>query len=340
MGKMNVKLKKKTLIIISSVLAALLIVGVVALIWVDSLLDDIGRIDSSETNQSIQLETLPGQGTDATDPIISQADKILSSKNVVNILLVGQDRREGEDERMHSDAMILCTINTTKKTLTMTSFMRDMWVYVPGYHNTRLNVPYMHGGFKMLNDTLEYNFGVRADYNVEIDFSGFMTAIDLAGGVEIELTSAEAKYLNKRGNWGVEINCDWDLKEGVNNLTGSQALAYSRIRKIGDDFGRTNRQRTVLTALIEKMGGLGTAELLGIVKEVLPLLATDMTNGQIIGLIMDVLPMLNDLKIVSQRIPMDKQYSFANKYGASVIELSPENFEENKKLLIEAMSEE
>lgn len=340
MGKFNIKHNKRLLIIIVSILAALLVIAVGVVVWLNSLLNNINRIDPEETNQSIQLETLPGQATDETDPVIPQADKILASKNVINILLVGQDRRENQEERMHSDSMILCTINTTKKTITMTSFMRDVWVYVPGYHNTRLNVPYMHGGFKMLNDTLEYNFGVRADYNVEIDFSGFMKAVDLIGGVEIELTEAEAKYLNKRGNWDIEENCNWDLKKGVNTLSGSQALAYSRIRKIDSDFKRTNRQRKVLTALIEKTGNLGISELLPIVKEVLPLLATDMSNSQIIGLIMDILPMLSNMEIVSQRIPMDKQYSYANKYGASVIVMSPENIEENKKLLIEAMSEE
>lgn len=329
--------KKKTRVLLIAV-AILLVLVLGSCAGINAILGNIGRLEG--VGRPDHLETLPGQEFGELDTVITQADKILSSKNIINILLVGQDRREGDGERMHSDAMILCTINTSKKTLTMTSFMRDLWVYVPGYHNTRLNVPYMYGGFELLNDTLEYNFGFRADYNVEIDFSGFMEAIDLVGGVEIELTAAEAKYLNKEGNWDIEENPDWDLKEGVNLLTGSQALAYSRIRKIGDDFARTNRQRTVLNVLLNKMSTLGAKELYGIVKQILPLIATDMTNAQILGLMIDMFPMLSDLEVVSQRIPMDGQYSFANKYGASVIELSPKNLEENKKLLITAMSDE
>ena len=198
----------------------------------------------------------------------------------------------------------------------------------------------MIGGFDLLNATLDYNFGVKADYNVEIDFAGFMSAIDLIGGIDIELTEAEASYLNRRGNWDIEENQNWQLTEGVNHLTGSQALAYSRIRAIGDDFGRTNRQRIVLNELLNKAKAMSATELYDLVKAVIPLMYTDMTNPQIMGLMLEVVPMLSDLKVVSQRIPMDGQFSFAKKNYAEVIELSPANFEANKQLLIDAMKEE
>lgn len=330
--------KRTLLIVLCSILAVLLLLAVALYIWADSLLDGINRFDGNEQTVSPeQLESIVDQ-TDTT-PVVDQAEPIPTGKDVINILLVGQDRREGEP-RMHSDAMILCTINKTTKTLTMTSFMRDMWVYIPEHYNERINVPYMLGGFDLLNDTLDYNFGVRADYNVEIDFSGFMTAIDLVGGVDIELTAQEARYLNRRGNWDVEENQNWELVEGLNHLTGSQALAYSRIREIGDDFGRTGRQRTVLTALVDKAKELEPTKLYELAKGVIPLLTTDMTNPQIMGLMLEVVPILSDLQIVSQRIPMDGEYHFANKGGADVIELSPENYEVSKQLLAEAMKEE
>lgn len=327
--------KKKLLIGLGIALAVLLVIAAAIFIWADTLLDGIGRIgDDDQTLSSDELQGLVDP-TDV-DPTVEQAESIFSGKDIINVLLVGQDRREGE-ARMHSDAMILCTINKATNTLTMTSFMRDMWVYIPDHYNERINVPYMVGGFPLLNETLDYNFGVSADYNFEIDFNGFMTAIDMVGGVEIELTQAEADYLNKRGNWDVEENNDWTLVEGVNLLTGSQALAYSRIRAIGDDFQRTSRQRTVLTVLIEKAKTLSVTEIYKLVKNMLPLLSTDMTNGEIMGLVMDMLPMLSDLKVVSQRIPLDGEYSFADKNGASVIELSKSNFEAAKKLLAETM---
>ena len=327
--------KKKLLITIAIVVAVLLVIGAGAFIWANSLLNDINRIDENE-------ETLPSDVTieiaDPTNtvPEVEQAESIFAGKDIINILLVGQDRRPGEP-RMHSDAMILCTINKKTNTLTMTSFMRDMWVYIPDHYNERINVPYMVGGFPLLNETLDYNFGISADYNFEIDFNGFMSAIDMVGGVEIELTQKEANYLNQRGNWGVEDNTDWELTEGVNLLTGSQALAYSRIRAIGDDFERTSRQRTVLNVLIEKAKTLSVTEIYKLVKSMLPLLSTDMSNSDILGLAMEMLPMLSDLNVVSQRIPLDGEYSFANKNGASVIELSKSNFEAAKNLLIKTM---
>lgn len=342
-GKKTISGKKKLLIILACILAFLLLVLAGLYIWADSLLSGINRLPVEETTLSQdKVDELIGDPDDLEiDPVVEQAETILNTKNVINILLVGQDRRSEDGERMHSDAMILCTINTSKKTITMTSFMRDMWVYIPDYYNNRMNVPYMLGGFDLLNKTLDYNFGVSADYNVEIDFDGFMQAIDTIGGVDIELTAAEAKYLNERGNWDIEENMGWELTEGVNHLTGSQALAYSRIRKIGDDFGRTNRQRTVLTELINKVQTLNATDVYRLIKKMIPMISTDMTNSEIIGLAVEMLPMLGDMEIVSQRIPMDGQFSFATKSGGEeVIDLSPKQFERNKQLLVAAMEEE
>lgn len=327
--------KNKILITICIILAVLLIALVAVAIVANTFLGGINRIDPNQTFDAVDpSEIFEESEPIETDPSIGGQDHLIKGDGVVNILLVGQDRREGQGKKpQRTDAMIMCTINTKKKTITMTSFMRDVWVYIPDHYNQRLNIPYKLGGFPLLNETLQYNFGVSADYNVEIDFSGFMKAIDIVGGVEIELTSSEAAYLNRRGNWDLESNSNWKLKEGKNLLTGSQALAYSRIRQIGGDFGRTNRQRKVLTVLIEKVKTLKTTEVFDLVQELIPLISTDMTNGQIINLVMDMLPMLSDMNIVSQRIPTDDQYSYAMKGKASVIVLNSKQMEANRKLL-------
>lgn len=315
-------------------------VSAVALYFVaDGILDGINKLDPNQTySQQDPSDIFEENEPVEKDPVTDQAEEIFKGEDVINILLVGQDRRPDEGEApQRTDAMILCTINKATGTLTMTSFMRDLWVYIPDHYNQRLNMPYKLGGFPLLNKTLEYNFGVSVDYNVEIDFSGFMEAIDTVGGVEIELTSAEAKYLNKRGNWDIESNQHWELKEGANLLTGSQALAYSRIRQIGTDFGRTNRQRTVLTALIEKVKTISKTELFDLARKLMPLTYTDMTNNQILGLIVEMLPAMSDLEIVSQRIPTDKQYEFAKKGGADVIVMSKKQLKANKELLAATM---
>lgn len=328
----------KILIIVLCVIVALVLAAVAAIY---AFLGGINRLDPNQTYAPKDPNVLFEESEPLeTDPITDQAETIFKGEDVINILLVGQDRRAHEGESpQRTDAMIMCTINKKTGTLTMTSFMRDLWVYIPDHYNQRLNMPYMLGGFQLLNETLDYNLGVSADYNVEIDFSGFMEAIDVIGGVEIELTEAEAEYLNRRGNWDIEKNQNWQLKEGLNQLTGSQALAYSRIRQIGTDFGRTNRQRTVLTALIEKVKTLSATKLFDLARELFPLIYTDMTSNQILGLIVEMLPVLPDLQIVSQRIPTDRQYEFAKKGGADVIVMNKKQLKANKELLAATMGE-
>ena len=325
---------------------AILVILILALIlggiylWLDSVVGQTS--DLEETVQTLSSEELASElgepDEEEIDPIFEQAEDIFKGKDVVNILLVGQDRREHQ-KRQRSDAMIMCTINKSTKTLTMTSFLRDVWVYIPDHYNQRLNVAYLLGGFPLLNETLQYNFGVSADYNVEIDFSGFQKVIDLVGGVDIELTAAEVKYLNKYANREFGDHTEWNLKKGMCHLDGAQALAYSRIRKIDSDFSRTNRQRKVLKTLLEKAKLLDAKELYSLANSVLPLVRTDLDTPQVLGIIMDVFPVLGEMNVVSQRIPLKGQYSYAKKKGASVIVLSKKNVEAAKKLLAETMKE-
>ncbi len=171
---------------------------------------------------------------------------------------------------------------------------------------------------------------------VEVDFEGFMELIDLVGGVEIELTSAEASYLNKRGNWDVTGNDGWNLKKGVNKLTGSQALAYSRIRAIGLDFERTERQRKVLTALLEKSKTLSFTQITKLIDKSMPLLATDMETADMVKYARVLFDMFSELEVSSLRIPADGTYSYADFAGAGdsiVID-----FDVNRKLLVDTLT--
>lgn len=335
--KKTKKGKRITLIVLCCVLALILAILIAGTILLKGFLGQIERIDGTEaTLSSEELHDILNQ-TETTEPgftgeVVEEpevptapVEVITSGDNTINFLLVGQDRRPGES-RARSDAMILVTINKSAKTLTMTSFLRDTWVKIPGYFNERLNVPYVLGGFPLLNETLEYTFGVSADHNVEVDFNGFQKAIELAGGVDIELTAAEASHLNGQ-------NYTWNLKEGRNHLDGEQALAYSRIRYLDSNFGRTNRQRTVLTALIDQVKTLSVTELVKLAYELMPMISTDITDGEIISRVMELAPLLPELQIVSQRIPADDAYSFAWIDEKSVIYLNSANLEKNLQIL-------
>lgn len=341
------------LICIVGILLLLLLVGTIA--W-NVILDNlIGRVDVSAPTLSPEELASMLEETDPVDPSFTgpvlepeevtvptePAETIPTGKNILNFLLVGQDRREGQG-RQRSDAMILCTLNFEDKTLTMTSFLRDVWVNIPGYYNERLNVPYAINGFPLLNETLEYNFGVKADHNIEVDFTGFADVVDMMGGVEIELTNAEASHLNKYGNqWGrSDGHRNWNLTGGKTLLTGIQALAYSRIRALDNDFGRTNRQRTVLNALLAKAKSMSIMELTDLATKILPLITTDMTNEQITTCIARVVPILQDLEVVSQRVPMDGTYAFASIHGKSVLVLDEDDMVANRKLLADTIAEE
>lgn len=302
------------LIALCSVLALVLIVLVFGTVYIHSLLNSLGRVDpdNDATISASQAEDMM-----ATDPeletIDPSADETLPQldagminldgvgheehgDHVINILLVGQDRRPGEG-RQRSDTMILATLNKSKNTLTLTSFMRDQYVEIPGYLPNKLNAAYAFGGFRLLNATLEHNFGVYVDGNVEVDFDGFKQIIDLLGGVEITLTQAEAEYMN--------VNFATQVSAGTQMLNGYEALSYSRIRKIDSDYRRAERQRTVIMSLLDRYKQKPLTEMLSILQTVLPMITTDMSNAQILSLAGEVLPMLSGLQINNLRIPVD-----------------------------------
>ena len=322
------------LIVLCVVLALILALLITATVFYETTLNRINRIED-ETLSADELEQIQNE-TEEADPDFSgvhidddqitmpsgPAQVIGSGENIIHIMLVGQDRRPGEG-RQRSDAMILCTVNKSDKTITLTSFMRDTYLMIPGHYNSRMNNAYRLGGFEKLYETLAYNFGVEVEHGIEVDFSGFEKIVDLVGGVDIELTASEARYMNRKGTFDVDksvVPGTWKLKEGVNHLTGAQALAYSRIRKLDSDFARTNRQRTVLTAILEKCKDLSLTELYMLVDGMIPLISTDMDNTEITAYIVELFPILANLNIQTQRIPGDNDYYNATlSSGAQVL---------------------
>ena len=335
--------KRGILIALIVFLSIVLAVLLAATIFMTRFFNSITRVDPLETMSQEEIEsvlnnetepTIPdytGQTINSEDLVLPEApvDTVETGDDVINILLVGQDT-DNLSQRSRSDSMILCTINKTTKTLTMTSFMRDMYVKIPGHYNQRLNVAYLLGGFEALYDTLEHNFGVQVDNGVAVNFASFQKVIDAVGGVEVKLTGAEADHLNMQ-------NYTWGLFEGVNILTGETALAYSRIRALGGDFDRTNRQRTVMLALLDKAKDMPVTDLYNLVEALIPMVVTDMSNAEIIAAAMELAPMLQDLQIISQRVPVDDGYNMTMVDGMSV--LLPD-LEVNRQFLVDTIGTE
>ena len=325
---------KGALIALCVVLSIILVVLVAATVFAEITLGRIRRPEQQSTLSYSEMEDIIN-ATDPHDPEFTgpiydkddvtlpsdTAPEIINGEHVLNILLVGTDN-DGS-YRSRSDSMILCTIDTEKKTLTMTSFLRDMYLNIPGYGKQRINVAYMVGGFPMLYDTLRESFGVVVDYGVEVNFNSFTEVIDRVVGVDITLTSAEASHMRGMG---------FDVQEGLNHMDGVTALAHARNRTTGydGDFSRTSRQRAVLEALFEKASTQDVTTLMGLVDVMIPMVVTDMSDQEIVSAATTLAPIMGELELVSQRVPADGTYQMAMIDGMSV--LLPD-FDANQKLL-------
>lgn len=282
--------------------------------------DEIEMIDPSEETFETPEETAEGDGTaeeiqDTINPEDITWDNVdvnvMKDDDVVNILLIGQDRREGQG-RQRSDSMIICSINKNTNKIILSSVMRDLYVPIPGYSDNRINAAYQFGGMPLLDQVMEESLGVHIDGNIEVDFEGFINSLAQVGNLDIELNSAEANYLNKNSAWVEQAGTDgsnWTLKEGMNSLTPAQALAYARTRYVGhSDWERTDRQRKVLMAAFNKVKDQGLTQLISLADNILPNLTTDMSNTQILGYVYTIVTS-GITEIDSHRIPVEGTYT-------------------------------
>lgn len=237
-----------------------------------------------------------------------RAADVMHDPDVMNILLIGSDER-GSVDTARSDAMIVLSINQNTKKIVMTSILRDSYVEIPGYGKQRINHAYQMGGEALLIQTIEQNFKIGIDYYASVDFFSFMEIVDCVGGVEITVEAEEVQWVNA---YVAELNNILGDPEGdqyidgpgTRTLTGKQALAYSRIRYVGTDFARTERQRTVLNAVIEKSKNANPIQLFRIINIVLPDVSTNMDDHAMTMTLFRSLSYLN-YEIVENRIPMD-----------------------------------
>ncbi len=267
----------------------------------------------------------------------SLATEAMKEEGVINILLIGNDSRQnGEDGR--SDAMILLSVSDKTKKIYMTSLLRDMYVEIPGYQGNRLNAAYSYGGAELLMETIELNLDIEVNRYMLVNFEAFAKLVDAVGGVELELTAEEIEYVNA---YLVEYNMLTDRPQGTDNmdastgglvhLNGPQALAYTRNRYIGTDFGRTERQRKVLSAVIKQAPKAMLTNPKELIDGLLPNLTTNLTQEELFRLSFSA-PKVVTYEIVQNSIPIEGSYQNATIRGMSVLEV---DFEANKQYLKE-----
>lgn len=214
------------------------------------------------------------------------------SDSVINIALFGIDAQDGEAGR--SDSIIIATIDTTHKKLKLTSIMRDSYVTIADRGQDKINHAYAFGGAQLAIKTLNENFDLNIEDFVAVNFTTMPKIIDKLGGVTIDITSEEVSHIP-----GID-------SAGTYTLTGEQALAYSRIRYAsGGDYVRTDRQRTVLNKVFEKILATNVTQYPSLLSEILPMVKTSLDYSEILDLGNEVLKM-GVTNLEQERFPRDE----------------------------------
>ena len=303
--------------------------------------DDPNAYDISDTDLKISDADLK-----ALDETLYQDlgdGLVFDERNVTNIILVGTDSRSRGNKRTRSDAMILVSINRNTKKIIMTSFMRDMYVAIPNKkdNHNRLNTAFAYGGPDLLFQTIDTNFGIKIEKYAHIDFYNFIDLVDAVGGVDLEVNKGELGVVNyyylPELNAALKDPPGTDVipgKGGMTHLNGKQALAYTRVRYYGNgDFERTERQRKVLTQIFQKAKQMSVSELNKLADVVLPMISTNLTQGEVMSLIVNS-PEYLTYDLESHRIPIDGSFAYTEAGNASVLGV---NFKMNRKYWYETV---
>ncbi|WP_066890523.1 LCP family protein [Clostridium nigeriense] len=245
---------------------------------------------------------------DRNDVINTGKDLPKEADDVITIALFGSDFSEIYDISA-ADATMILAINTKNNTIKLCSLMRDIYLDLPDGGKMNLNYTILDGGPSSILKAINYNFNLKIDKFVQVDLKRLPKIIDALGGVEIEITSDELKYINSYIKQIDEKNgttTDNIYTAGKQLLNGTQASAYCRIRyTAGRDFRRTERQRDVLNALFVKFKDINLTEVPGMINKILPLVTTNLTNSEIISISTKALSMgLNNIE--QERFPSDE----------------------------------
>ncbi|MBQ7433345.1 MAG: LCP family protein [Lachnospiraceae bacterium] len=239
---------------------------------------------------------------------------LVYNSHVTNILLVGTDWRVDYDWAGNSDSMILVSINNNTHEIVLTSIMRDTYVTIPDYGNYKINLAHALGGAPKLVETIEANFGIDISYYASVNFNSFISIIDIMGGIPMYVSPEEVRVANQYiddmyDEGDITEHGDYLPEEGGNlYLTGTQALAFSRIRYVGNsDYERTERQRRVLEEVVAKAKKLSFGQLHRIINEVTPYITHNIPSQELMNLVL-MAPTLLGYELISDRLPYDDMY--------------------------------
>lgn len=277
----------------------------------------------------------PEPGTDPeTDPEIepTPTTRVLKKPDgQVNIILLGSDARPDEGG-FRTDIIVWVSLNPKDDFVSAVSFPRDLYVNIPGYGENRLNVAFPRGGFDLLADTFEENFGVRPDHYLMVDFNGFKSVINNLGGITVQtqrgLSDTCAKWINSSGYCSVG--------PGPVHMNGELALWYARSRYSTNDIDRARRAQEVIEAIFNRLMSFDVIlKAPDLYQAYINYVDTDIKLSDVLGL----LPLANEVykngDIRSYVIGYDHAYDWVTWQGAQV--LVPD-YDRIMDLMIEALT--
>lgn len=342
-----------------AVVAVVLILALALVSYVWSKLNLI-QYDDGTTAPQQTVESAPAEAPEIPEPpepedvILDESDlqdltiaetepdlpdsPIWNDSQVLNVLLIGTDERTEEfSTNARSDSMILMSINKDSHAIKLISLERGMGVPIlegeyAGQYDWLTHV-FRYGGADLLLKTVQTCFSVEVEHYVRINFHTLAAAVDAIGGVDVELTQAEADYLNDPNARHM-----WMRKEprpvsvGLNHMDGVTALTYARIRAIDSDWQRVERQRKVIIAMIDQVKSSGLTGLDELANQVLPLVQTNFTKLELAELLL-IAPGFLDAEIDQMTIPVAGSYG--GMYGMGGRTLYAVDFETNAAILQE-----
>lgn len=242
------------------------------------------------------------------------------SEEVINLALFGVDSR-GDGVEGRSDAMMIVSIDMKHNKIKAVSIMRDSLVTIEqdgAYAKRKINSAYARGGVQLAVKTLNQNFNMNITDYVALNFNQMAGIVDALGGVEVEVTEAERRNANKFiKEMAKEAGVEADLikESGTVTLYGYQAVAYARIRYVGNaDFERTERQREVMEKLMNKILAASATRYLDIVENLIPMVETSLTKDEILEIAKGVI--FNGKPSFEQgRFPLDGTYTTNESYS-------------------------
>lgn len=279
-------------------LIAILAVSLIIILFVAYFFHIFNQLNHNELDSNDL-----GIGTGTSGLVSGEIVRPDNEKTITNIALFGVDQRAGETQ-FRSDAIMVLSVDKLHNKIKLSSLMRDTRVEIEGHGMDKLGHAYFYGGPQLAVKTINQNFNLDITEYATVNFQEMAAIIDAVGGVDIELTEEERVAAN--GNIQEQsvvagLPKDWIQGSGLQHLNGTQAVAYARIRYVGNaDFDRTDRQRLVLQKVFDKALDMNPLQYPEFARKFFPTVETSLDMNDILSL---ASIMLRDVSFEDARFP-------------------------------------